>query len=75
MLYRKITKNIQEWYQNSSTGLLVDGARQIGKTTIIKDFLVRNNIDFIELNLLENKLALEAFNTATNGKDLLFRLF
>ena len=74
MLYRKITKNIQEWYQNSSTGLLVDGARQIGKTTIIKDFLVRNNIDFIELNLLENKLALEAFNTATNGKDLLFRL-
>ena len=73
MLYRKITKNIQEWYQNSSTGLLVDGARQIGKTTIIKDFLVRNNIDFIELNLLENKLALEAFNTATNGKDLLFR--
>ena len=74
MLYRKITKDIQEWYQNSSTGLLVDGARQIGKTTIIKDFLVRNNIDFIELNLLENKLALEAFNTATNGKDLLFRL-
>ena len=70
----RITKNIQEWYQNSSTGLLVDGARQIGKTTIIKDFLVRNNIDFIELNLLENKLALEAFNTATNGKDLLFRL-
>lgn len=74
MLYRKITKDIQEWYQSSSTGLLVDGARQIGKTTIIEDFLVRNNIDFIELNLLENKLALEAFNTATNGKDLLFRL-
>lgn len=74
MLYRKITKDIQEWYQNSSTGLLVDGARQIGKTTIIEDFLVRNNIDYIELNLLENKLALEAFNTATNGKDLLFRL-
>ena len=40
MLYRKITKDIQEWYQNSSTGLLVDGARQIGKTTIIEDLLV-----------------------------------
>ena len=39
MLYRKITKDIQEWYQNSSTGLLVDGARQIGKTTSIRDFL------------------------------------
>ena len=74
MLYRKITKDIQKWYQNSSTGLLIDGARQIGKTTIIEDFLIKNNIDFIELNLLENKLALEAFNTAINAKDLLFRL-
>ena len=74
MLYRKITKDIQEWYQNSSTGLLVDGARQIGKTTSIRDFLVTNNISFIELNLLENKLALEAFNTAIGEKDLLFRL-
>ena len=74
MLYRKITKDIQEWYQNSSTGLLVDGARQIGKTTSIRDFLVTNNISFIELNLLQNKLALEAFNTAIDEKDLLFRL-
>lgn len=74
MLYRKITKDIQEWYQNSSTGLLIDGARQIGKTTIIEDFLIKNDIDFIELNLLENKLALEAFNTTINAKDLLFRL-
>ena len=55
MLYRKITKDIQKWYQNSSTGLLVDGARQIGKTTIIKDFLVRNNIDYKEFKLLQNK--------------------
>lgn len=74
MLYRKLTKDIQDWYQNSSTGLLIDGARQIGKTTIIREFLVNNNIRFIELNLLENKLALEAFNTATTEKDLLFRL-
>ena len=50
MLYRKITKDIQEWYQNSSTGLLVDGARQIGKTTSIRDFLVTNNISFIFLH-------------------------
>ena len=74
MLSRNITKDIQKWYLNSSTGLLIDGARQIGKTTIIEDFLVKNNIDFIELNLLENKLALEAFNTTINAKDLLFRL-
>lgn len=74
MLFRKITEDIQKWYLNSSTGLLIDGARQIGKTTIIEDFLSRNNIDFIELNLLENKLALDAFNSSTNEKELMLRI-
>ena len=74
MLFRKITEDIQKWYLNSSTGLLIDGARQIGKTTIIEDFLSSNNIDFIELNLLENKLALDAFNSSTNEKELMFRI-
>lgn len=74
MLFRKITEDIQKWYLNSSTGLLIDGARQIGKTTIIEDFLSSNNIDFIELNLLENKLALDAFNSSTNEKELMLRI-
>ena len=74
MLFRKITEDIQKWYLNSSTGLLIDGARQIGKTTIIEDFLFSNNIDFIELNLLENKLALDAFNSTTNEKELMLRI-
>lgn len=74
MLFRKITEGIQKWYLNSSTGLLIDGARQIGKTTIIEDFLSSNNIDFIELNLLENKLALDAFNSSTNEKELMLRI-
>ncbi len=63
MLERKITKKIKDWYKNSSSALLIDGASQIGKTTVIEQFLKDNNIDYIELNLIENKLALEAFNT------------
>ncbi len=38
MLKRKITKEIKNWYENSSSALLIDGARQIGKTTIIQQF-------------------------------------
>ena len=57
MLHRKIAKEIQEWYLNSSTRLLIDCARQIGKITIIRDFLVKSNKSFIELKLFENKLA------------------
>ena len=39
MLERKITKQIEDWFQNKETGLLIDGARQIGKTTVIQNFL------------------------------------
>ncbi len=66
MLERKITKKIKDWYENSSSSLLIDDASQIGKTTVIEQFLKDNNIDYLELNLIENKLALEAFNTASN---------
>ncbi len=74
MLERKITKKILDWYKNSSSALLIDGARQIGKTTIIEEFLKTNNVDYLELNLIENKLALEAFNTSDNAKQLLLRI-
>ncbi len=74
MLYRKITKKIEEWYENSNTGLLVDGARQIGKTTSILEFLKKNNLNYIDLNLVQNKLVLDAFNSSYDEKQLILRL-
>lgn len=74
MLERKISKKISNWYNTSSSALLIDGARQIGKTTIIEEFLKNNHLDFIELNLIENKLALEAFNSSDNASQLLLRI-
>ncbi len=74
MLKRKISASIDNWFKNSESALLIDGARQIGKTTIIEEYLNNNKLDFIEFNLLENKLALEAFDTSTDGKQLLMRL-
>jgi len=74
MLKRKITSQIQEWFDNSKSALLIDGARQIGKTTVINDFLKENCKNYVEFNLVENKLALEAFNTSNDDKQLLLRL-
>lgn len=74
MLKRKITQKIERWYKNSETALLIDGARQIGKTTIIEDFLETNKIKYAKLNLYENKIAKEAFNTSSNTEQLLFRI-
>ncbi len=74
MLKRKITDNIERWYESSSSALLIDGARQVGKTTVIENFLNDRHIDYIELNLLDNILAKAAFDTSTNVDQLLLKL-
>lgn len=75
MLERKITKSIEHRYNsNTQTGLLIDGARQIGKTTIIREFLNSNKINFIEINLPEDSLAREAFDSSASAEQLLLRL-
>ena len=53
MLYRKIENKITEWIRNGEKALLIDGARQVGKTYIIRKTLKENHIDFIEFNLLD----------------------
>lgn len=55
MLKRKINSIITEWITNGNNALLVDGARQVGKTTIIRNVLKEKNCDFVEFNLLHDK--------------------
>ena len=55
MLHRKIEKNILDWIKNSKKALLIDGARQVGKTYIIKKVLEKEGCEYIEFNLLKNQ--------------------
>lgn len=66
MLKRKIESKIINWIQNYDTSLLVEGARQVGKSTIIRKVLEDQKIDFIEFNLLENKMLKEVFADIDN---------
>ncbi len=75
-MYRKIKSKIINWKNNSTKALLITGARQIGKTFIIREFL-REELGedyYIELNLLENEIAAKAIDNAVDSNDLLFRL-
>lgn len=55
MLKRKILNDLLEWKNNHKNDcLLVIGARQIGKTYIIREFAKQNYERFYELNFLEN---------------------
>lgn len=49
---RKIEKNIIQWMNESHKALLIEGARQVGKTYIIRKTLTMNHCDYIEFNLI-----------------------
>ncbi len=54
MLYRKIESVISSWITDDKRALLIDGARQVGKTFTIRKVLKVQNCEYIEFNLLEN---------------------
>lgn len=67
MLYRKISQVIEEHLKyDSDRILLIDGARQVGKTYIIRHVAKKLFSNFIELNMVEDSLGDRLFaNTKT----------
>jgi len=63
MLKRKIYDKLLEWKNNPNKKcLLVDGARQIGKTFIIETFCKENYENYVYINFYQNEEAKEIFN-------------
>lgn len=59
---RKIYSNLLEWKKNSiKTPLMIIGARQIGKTYIIKEFCQKEFEKNIYINLLDNPQIVDLF--------------
>lgn len=68
MLKRTVTQKLLEWKENpQKKALLIDGARQIGKTFIIREFAKEHYTHFVELNFLlqpQSRLIFEKGGTA-----------
>lgn len=63
MLYRKIEKIITEHLQaHAKRILLIDGARQVGKTYIIRHVGQKLFENFIEINMVEDFLGEQLFS-------------
>lgn len=75
MLYRKITRRIED-YLSSDSGrmLMVEGARQIGKSYIIRHVGEKMFANFIEVNMEEDKLGDRIFAEARTTKDFYMAL-
>ena len=66
MLFRKVKNKIEQWLNNDKEALLITGARQVGKSYIIKQTLKENNIDFIEFDLINDSKILNILKNAVN---------
>ena len=71
MLKRKFETKLSTWLGTNKI-LLVDGARQVGKTYLIEDFCKRNFENYIYINLALDMNAAKAFAQAKNVNDFLF---
>jgi len=75
MLYRKIKKRIEEYLSSDSDRmLLIDGARQIGKSYIIRHVGKKMFSNYIEINMEEDKLGDRVFEEAKTTKDFYMAL-
>lgn len=74
MLQRKIEKQIRTWIHNSHKALLIDGARQVGKTYIIRNVLEQENCDYIEFNLLETPQLISLLENSTTVDEMVTNL-
>ena len=74
MLHRKIEKSIIDWIEKSKKALLIDGARQVGKTFIIRNVLVNKNCEFVEFNLLKTPELIPLLKNSESVDDMITNL-
>ena len=74
MLYRKIKEKIEYRLQNSNKILIVDGARQVGKTFLIRVIGKKLYKNFHEINLLDDFNSYKVFEKIKNAQDFYLQL-
>ena len=67
MLYRKEQKRIEEWLKNGTKPLMITGARQVGKSFLIRETLKQNQIDYVEFNFIKDLAAKNVFESLLNN--------
>ena len=74
MLFRNSEKRVTEWIQHSKRALLISGARQVGKTTLIRHCLQKGKKRYLEINLIERPELVRVFAQSQTVQDLTINL-
>lgn len=75
MLYRKIGREIEEHFKSNSDKIMIlEGARQIGKSYIIREVGKRNFKNFVEVNFVEDDERGKLFRNIYSKEDFYLAL-
>ena len=75
MLRRKMTDRLAAWKRDfPNKALLLVGARQVGKSYVIREFGKREYSGYCEINLLDNTAACRALSEARSAQDFISRV-
>ena len=73
-MFRKDSITIKEWLENSNKALLVTGARQIGKTWLIRDEIDKSGLKRFEINFIDQPDMVNYLNAEMSAEDFLVKL-
>ena len=75
MLERRIEQEIREFLKSDrKEALMITGARQVGKTYIIRECAKEIYKNIVEINFVENNQARKLFENVTDSRDILLRI-
>lgn len=74
MLKRKIESSIASWVKHDTKALLIDGARQVGKTYIIRKMLKELGCAYIEFNLIQSPELINLLAKSESVDDMITNL-
>lgn len=73
-MYRKDSIIIEDWIKKSNKALLVTGARQIGKTWLIRDEIEKSDYNRFEVNFIDQPDMIEYLNAQMSAEEFLIKL-
>ena len=73
-MFRKDSITIEEWIQNSNKALLVTGARQIGKTWLIRDEIEKSGNTKFEINFIDQPDMVHYLDAEMSADEFLVKL-
>ena len=71
---KKYENKIQNWIDSSDKALLIYGARQVGKTYLIREMLNRNNISYFEVNFQGREDILNSISKLCTAEEISMKL-